>query len=38
MSKNVDDPKGTEAAIQNATERGDFNDLKGKGKPLDLND
>ena len=38
MSKNVDDPKGIEAAIQNAIERGDFNDLKGKGKPLDLND
>ena len=38
MTKTVDDPKGTEAAIQNAIERGDFNDLRGKGKPLDLND
>ena len=38
MAKDIDDPRGPEAAIQNAMERGDFEDLKGKGKPLDLND
>jgi len=30
--------KGTEAAIREAIERGDFENLKGKGKPLDLNE
>lgn len=29
--------KSVEAIIKEAMERGDFNDLKGKGKPLDLN-
>ena len=38
MTTTADDPKGTEAAIQHAIERGDFQNLKGKGKPLDLND
>jgi|WetSurMetagenome_2_1015567.scaffolds.fasta_scaffold503233_2 hypothetical protein len=37
MTTEKDDPKGTEAAIQNAINRGDFDNLKGKGKPLDLN-
>jgi hypothetical protein len=29
--------KSVETIIKEAMERGDFNDLKGKGKPLDLN-
>jgi hypothetical protein len=37
MTTEKDGPKGTEAAIQNAINRGDFDNLKGKGKPLDLN-
>jgi hypothetical protein len=28
--------KSVEAAIREAQERGDFNNLKGKGKPIDL--
>ncbi len=32
------DPEGTEGAIRNAIERGEFDNLKGKGKPLDLNE
>ena len=30
--------KGIEASIQEAIERGDFDNLKGKGKPLNLDD
>ena len=29
---------GVEAAIREAMERGDFDNLPGKGKPLDLSD
>jgi len=32
------DPEGTEGAIRSAIERGEFDNLKGKGKPLDLNE
>jgi hypothetical protein len=38
MPDEKDNPKGKEAAIQKAIERGDFDNLKGKGKPLDLNE
>jgi hypothetical protein len=38
MPTHEDDPKGTEGVIRNAIERGEFGNLKGKGKPLDLND
>ena len=38
MPEKSDNPKGTEGAIQSAMERGEFNNLKGKGKPLDLNE
>jgi hypothetical protein len=38
MPNNSDNPKGTEGAIQSAIERGEFDNLKGKGKPLDLNE
>jgi len=38
MPEKGDNPKGTEGAIKNAMERGEFNNLKGKGKPLDLNE
>lgn len=38
MPTHEDDPKGTEEVIRNAIERGEFGNLKGKGKPLDLND
>jgi hypothetical protein len=33
-----DKPKGVEGSIQDAIQRGDFDNLKGKGKPLDLNE
>jgi hypothetical protein len=33
-----DDSKGIEASIREAIERGDFENLKGKGKPLNLNE
>mgnify|MGYP003541632059 CR=1 FL=1 len=38
MPTHEDDPKGTDEVIRNAIERGEFGNLKGKGKPLDLND
>jgi Domain of unknown function (DUF1992) len=38
MPTHEDDPKGTDKVIRNAIERGEFGNLKGKGKPLDLND
>ena len=38
MPNHDDDPKGTDEVIRNAIERGEFGNLKGKGKPLDLND
>jgi len=38
MPTHEDDPKGTEEVIRNAIERGEFGNLKGKGKPLNLND
>jgi hypothetical protein len=38
MTTEKADSKGPEAAIRNAIERGEFENLKGKGKPLDLND
>jgi hypothetical protein len=38
MPIHSDDPKGTEGAIRSAIERGEFDNLKGKGKPLDLNE
>jgi Domain of unknown function (DUF1992) len=38
MPTHDDDPKGTEGAIHNAIQRGEFDNLKGKGKPLDLNE
>jgi|WetSurSiteA1Bulk_404760.scaffolds.fasta_scaffold61389_1 hypothetical protein len=38
MPAHEDDPKGTEEVIRNAIERGEFGNLKGKGKPLNLND
>lgn len=38
MPEKSDNPKGTEGAIQSAMERGEFNNRKGKGKPLDLNE
>jgi DNA-binding response OmpR family regulator len=38
MSEKSDKPKSTEGVIQSAMERGEFNNLKGKGKPLDLNE
>lgn len=38
MPNNSDNSKGTEGAIQSAIERGEFDNLKGKGKPLDLNE
>lgn len=38
MPVKSDNPEGTEGAIQNAIERGEFDNLKGKGKPLDLNE
>ena len=37
MPDKGDNPDGTEGTIQSAMERGDFDNLKGKGKPLDLN-
>jgi hypothetical protein len=37
MPIDKNDSKGTEAAIRDAIERGDFKNLKGKGKPLNLN-
>jgi hypothetical protein len=36
MPNTSDNPEGPEGAIQRAIERGDFANLKGKGKPLDL--
>ena len=38
MPEKSDNPRGTEGAIQSAMERGEFDDLKGIGKPLDLNE
>ena len=38
MPNHSDDPEGTEGAIRSAIERGEFDNLKGKGKPLDLNE
>jgi len=38
MPIDKDNAKGTEAAIREAIERGDFENLKGKGKPLNLNE
>jgi hypothetical protein len=38
MTAEKDDFIGPEEAIRNAINRGDFENLKGKGKPLDLND
>lgn len=38
MQGEADDSKGMEGAIQNAINRGEFDNLKGKGKPLDLNE
>jgi DNA-binding response OmpR family regulator len=38
MSEKSDQTKGTDGAIQSAMERGEFENLKGKGKPLDLNE
>jgi hypothetical protein len=38
MPDKCDHPEGTEGAIQSAIERGEFSNLKGKGKPLDLNE
>jgi hypothetical protein len=38
MATEKDESKGMEEAIQKAIERGNFDNLKGKGKPLDLND
>lgn len=38
MPNNSDSPKGTEGAIQSAIERGEFDNIKDKGKPLDLNE
>jgi DNA-binding response OmpR family regulator len=33
-----DNSEGTEDAIRNSIQRGELDNLKGKGKPLDLND
>jgi hypothetical protein len=38
MPNNSDNPEVIEGAIQSAIERGEFDNLKGKGKPLDLNE
>jgi hypothetical protein len=38
MSSNVKYEMGVEASIRDAMERGDFDKLKGKGKPLNLED
>jgi hypothetical protein len=38
MSDEPEASKGTEGAIRSAIERGEFDHLKGKGKPLDLKD
>jgi len=38
MPIHKEEPKGTEAAIREAIERGDFENLKGRGKPLNLNE
>ena len=38
MKNDDENIRGIDSAIRNAMDRGDFDDLKGKGKPLDLND
>jgi DnaJ homologue, subfamily C, member 28, conserved domain len=38
MTTEENKPKGTEEAIRKAIERGEFENLKGKGKPLNLDD
>lgn len=38
MPNTKNDSKGIEASIQAAIERGDFENLKGEGKPLNLNE
>lgn len=38
MPIHSNDPEGTEGAIRSAIERGEFDNLKGKGKPLDLDE
>ena len=38
MPPSKDDSKGIDASIRKAIERGEFENLKGKGKPLNLNE
>ena len=38
MPIHSNDPEGTEGAIRSAIERGEFDNLKGKGNPLNLNE
>jgi hypothetical protein len=38
MPTSKDESKGIDASIRKAIERGEFENLKGKGKPLNLNE